>query len=394
MSNCFSQSDINEYLNDVKIDFNKSSILPESIISENDIILIGETHGFRDNYTIAYQFISEYKMKTNFEYVLAEIDWASAQELNSILINSDTLKLKAYIDDSKGSPAWCKERYDFYLKLMHLNQSTEKKIKYVGVDIPSGGIKLALLQIKNIQSEYNIDTQFLDSLIERPRLNDSVINHLKHLLTTSSNSKFDTKDLFEYKYQINNIIQYSIASKTTTMKRWDQVRDSCMFENYKLLEKHLNLYNQKMIGIWGSSHVYQKQSEGISWFASKLKKDLNKKIYSYRIFYFDSKCMLHSNWLPGILKVFKSKKKMYLETKLQNDDSFATGKKKGIKDLLKSTSKKSITFFDLTKSNSPYKINPLLVINGNVNWTTTDYFQTAIVVRNSSATEPLGENKK
>lgn len=392
--NNFAQNSTEAYLENVKVDFHQEDLISDDVIENNSILLIGETHGFQENYNIAFKMIAEYKRKTNFKYILAEMDWGSAQHLNTLLISQDTLALKALMNESKGSPAWCKERFDFFKKIMTLNQEQQQKIRYIGVDIPSGGIKLTLEIIRDIKAKYNENASFLDSAISNPRLNKALISYLKKLQNSMINIEYNSKDTFEYKFHINNLLNYEAAINTNTQHEWDVVRDSCMFENYKLLEKQYNLYDEKMIGIWGTTHVYQKASEEVNWFASSLKNQLDKQIYSYRIFYIQSECMLPASWLPGFLTVFKSKKKLYYNTKLQNDNSWATGKKDGLKEMSKTVSPKSTVFYDLTKEGSPYKEKPLLVLNSSTDWVTTQYFQTAIIVRNSLATEPLGLNMK
>lgn len=392
MREIIAQDATKAYLERVKVDFQEQNLISDEVINKYSILLIGETHGFQENYNIAFKLIAEYKRKTNFRYILAEMDWASAQKLNSILMHQDTLALLDFMHESKGSPAWCKERYDYYKKIMVLNQTYPQKINYIGVDIPSGGIKMALEIIRDIQLNYHESTSVLDAAIATPSLNKALIAYLKKLQNSANNTRYDPQDAFEYTFHINNLLNYSLALATNNEHEWNIVRDSCMFENYQLLEKQYRLHEEKMIGVWGVTHTYQRPSEGINWFASSLKSKLHKQIYSYRIFCLNSKCMFPASWLPGFLKVFKSKKKLYYKIKLLNDNSLLTGKKAGLKDISKTVDPKSIIFYDLTQEGSPYQQQPLLVSSHRKDWVTTHYFQTAIIVRHSLATEPLGLN--
>jgi hypothetical protein len=391
--NAIGQVNILQYLDSVHVDFNEPDIISDHVIQDYDILFIGETHGFHDNYTIAWKMIREFKQKTDFRYILAEMDWASAQKLNTALIQNDSNALKEYMKSSKGSPAWCKERYGLYLNIMELNQTTNQKIQYIGVDIPSGGIRLALKRVQSIQNKYQGDTSIVHSILGCKTLNDSIVQVIDNMQLASNKLEYTHDDYFEYNYQLNNILSYWKAANTSTMNQWDRIRDSCMYENYRLLEQHYGLDGEKMIGIWGVTHTYQQESENIKWFASQLNHDLHKRVYTYRTFYFDSECMLPADWLPGVLTFYRSKKKIYYNTNLQNDDSWATGKKPGAKDLKKASTKNSIALFNLNATFSPYLQLQLLVQSSQNNWATTNYFQSAFVVRNSIATQPFGKNQ-
>lgn len=391
----YAQQSSTAYLEKVKVDFEENELITDEVIANNDILLIGETHGFQDNYKIAFKLISEYKRKTNFKYILAEMDWASAQRLNKLLEQKDTLAFVDLMNESKGSPAWCKERLDYYKKLLQLNEQYEQKIRYIGVDIPSGGIKLALEIIRDIQIKYEEDSAHLDSVITaEPSMNKALLSHLKQLQNTKINPNYQSQDAFEYQFHINNLLNYAKALQTDTEHEWNIVRDACMFENYKLLEQQYQLEGEKMIGVWGVTHTYQRTSEGVNWFASSMTNELGKKMHTYRIFCLDSKCMFPASWLPGFMKVFKSKKKLYYDLKLLNDDGMFTGKKAGLKEMAKTVTPHSIAVYDLTQQGSPYMQEPLLVSSSSKDWVTTQYFQTAIVVKNSAAAVPLGPNLK
>lgn len=388
------QQSTTEYLVSVAKDFNEPELIPDSILQNYDLFFVGETHGFHDNYRIAWKMIQEFKRKTNFKYMLAEMDWASSQKLNQTLLQQDTIALRAYMKKSKGSPAWCQERYELYKKIMRLNQESEVKIQYIGVDVPSGGIRLSLERIQAIREANHSLTDTLDAILNQSKLNDSIIALIGQLKLPASVERYTERDLFEHNYHVQNILGYWEAANTSTQNDWDRVRDSCQFENYKQLEQYYGLENEKMLGIWGYVHTFQKESERIKWFASRLNKDLNKRIYSYRIFYFNGQCMLPASWVPGVIKFYRSPRKLYYSMDVQNDDHWAGGKKEGAKDLKKVTAKKSITVFDLDRPESPYRQEPLLLSNYGTDWFTTAYFQSAIVVRHSESTTPLGVNRK
>jgi len=390
------QDSISTYLERVKTDFRSAErIIPDRICTDYDLVLVGESHGFEANYEIAFKLIQEYKAQTNFKYLLGEMDWASAQVINKCLLAEDTVGIKQLIGETKTSPSWCRERYDFYTKLMALNRQYTTKIQYLGVDITAGGIAPAVKRLLTIMNKYADHDSVLVSVSDARKMDQETLGYITRLYEQSSEKAYGIADRFEYQYHLNNMLNYHKAIQTTSVLAWDAIRDSCMFENYKQLEQHFQLREEKMIGVfWGHTHAYQSASEDVSWFASRLKEDLNKKIYSYRIFYFDSESMLPASWIPGVLKVFKSKKKLYYNSELQNDDKWVTGTKPKVGSLKEATTPHSIVYFDLEANGSPFKRQPYLVINDYYDWVTTDYYQAAIVVTNSVATEPFGPNRR
>ena len=389
------QDSLVSYLHSVKKDFNNcEDIIADSISNKYDLILIGETHGFRDNYKVALKLINEYKEDTNFKYILSETDWLTSKKLNSYLLKGDSLKIKQYLNNFKTSPAWCKEKYNFYRQIIETNKNHERKIQFLGVDLPAHGIRKSLERLIEISEKYQRDST-LSSLKRKKRLNQEQKKYLQNLKKNIENKAYSESDAFEFKFLVDNILNYQKAVSSAQYSDWDKLRDSCVYINYKQLVSHLHLKGQKMIGIWGSNHTLQSETNGIKWFASRLKNDLHLKVYTYRLYYFNSKCMLSEQWLPNLFKLMRSKKKLYYSVKLQNDDSWVTGAKFKIDILKKLSPKHSISFYDLTVLGSPFFNHPYLENNYmEADWVTTDLFQTAIVIRNSEPTEPLGLNRK
>jgi len=277
--------------------------------------------------------------------------------------------------------------------IIKLNDEYENDIQFVGVDIPSGGIESSVERLVSITSAYNESDSAIDALQADPRITEKNMNHVRAMINTSSTKLYQPNDLFEYQYHLQNIVNYHKAYYTNSEAAWDRVRDSCIYQNFLKLEQHLSLQNEKLFGVWGHIHTYQSKSENTEWFASSLVQKSKKKVFSYRIFYFNSKCMLPASWLPGFLKFHKPKNRLYYPMKLQNDDKFITGKKEKVKSLKKVTEKHTISIVSLIEKTSPFTENPYLLINSGDDWNTTQYFQSAIIVKNSPACKPLGKNQ-
>ncbi|WP_321298980.1 ChaN family lipoprotein [Marinifilum fragile] len=392
--NCKSQDTIVDYLKAVQQDFRtQERVFTDNVINNYDIVFIGEAHGFKDNSEIAYKLIKEYKELTDFTFLLGETDLAAADLLNSYLLSEDTIRLKQYVEDAKGTPAWNKENYEFYKNIIELNKNHNNKIQFLGIDIPAAGIDYTAQRIISIMSKYDESDSLMSSLVNVKVPTKQSIKHIKQMLEDSAKKNYSSVDLFEYKYHLNNIIQYHYAIQSNTDLEWDNRRDSCLYENYMKLDNQFALQNKKMIGVWGYEHTLQSTSLGVNYLASRLRKDALKKVYTYRIFYFDSESMFPATWLPWYLKIFKSKKKLYYNTKLQNDDISVAGYKPHATTLRDLSPEHSITIYNLTEEGSPFKYKPLLVTDNDLVGT-TNFFQSAIVVRNSLPAEPFGENRK
>ncbi len=114
-STLFAQVSEKTYLKSNLIDFRKSDdLISQETINAHQILLVGETHGFQANYEIAQKLMTEYKRKTDFQYILAEMDWGSTQQLNELINKKDTAGIRAFMNLTKGSPAWCKELFAYY----------------------------------------------------------------------------------------------------------------------------------------------------------------------------------------------------------------------------------------------------------------------------------------
>jgi len=392
--NCKSQDTIVDYLNSVKQDFRvQERIISDSIINNYDIVLIGESHGFKDNYEVAYKLIREYKELTDFTYLLDETDLATAHLLNSYLLAEDTTGFREYVEKDKGFASWNKENYEFYKKIIELNINRENKIQYLGIDIPKGGIDYTAQRIVSIMEKYGEIDSVMNSLVDVKMPTKQVISYLNQMLEDSSQKNYTSTDLFEYKYHLNNILQYNFVAQAKSDIEWDSRRDSCLYENFIKLEKKFSLENEKMIGVWGYEHTLQSTSLGVNYLASRLCNNANKKIYTFRIFYFDSKSMIPASWFPWYLRIFKPKKKLYYYSNIQNDDFWAAGYKPEATTLRDASPNHSITLYNLIAESSPFKHKPYLVSKNDL-VSTSFFFQSAIVVRNSLPVEPFGENRK
>jgi hypothetical protein len=378
------------YLNQVKQDFfNSPALITDSIAQSHQYFFINENHGYHANYKIALKLIKELKAKTDFTYMISESDLSEVKTINRFLETGDTLYLKNYINSFKSTFGWCHEKYAYYKALYQFNQSCENKLRFIGIDVAQdveGNIKL----ISSIRSKYNLETNYSYDHGKSFKLDSTDIEYTKQLLQTTDITFFSKEDAFIHNYCLNNALNFE---KCMSDSIWDQTRDSLMFENHQKLISFYGLEKEKMVGIFGRNHGYQSNESDIDWLASRIKKQASKSTYTFALFYTDSEQMIPQQFIPGILKTFRSKKKLYYNLKITNDDSKIANYMPGIEHLKEVTTPDSKTYFNLDSNHSPYKKAHHMAYMPD-NTYTTDCFQSIILIRNSKATSPFGANRK
>lgn len=378
------------YLQQVKQDIETAEqLLTDSIAQNHQYFFINENHGYKDNYVVALKLLKELKAKTDFTYIMAESDLVDAQLLNKFMDTGDTLLLKQYINNLKGTFAWCNERYQYYLELYNLNQNYTNKLRFIGVDVGQS-TEANIELIKSIRTKYELPTDFPPLPEHKYYLSPEAMDYANQILSSTNTSSFTNEDRFLHNYCLQNMINHITCIRA---KDWDQTRDSLMFENYGKLMPHYNLEDEKMFGVFGRNHGYKVKEAFVDWYASRLT-DANKAIYSIALFYVNGEQMFPEQFLPGPFKLFRSKKKLYHSIKLGNDSHFFSSKD-GIGYLAQASDANSLTFYDLNKPDSPFKqSDKLIFVEHDSGYVTTDCFQAAILIRNSEPTQPYGENRK
>lgn len=390
------------YLKENAKDFqkNRGHLVDDDIAANNQIFFIQENHAIKENCAVELALIEELKAKTDFTYYLAEMDLGEAAELNEYLKTGNEEILKKRFARFKGTLGWMKENYSFYLDLYRLNQKSEKKIQFLGADIvqnPFDGLDyLRELLGKSEHTKTIVDT--INGGLNR----NSNIFALCHRIAPAIESVLltdTTLDAFTIHYHLNNISNLELAWSFPEFE-WDRIRDSLIFENYQKLVSHYGIQNEKMVGVWGRDHGFQEEHSNTKWFASSLKQNLRLSIYTYSIFYLDCQQRFPRAFLPGILKPFYGWGKRYNRIGICNDDNKLTGLKPSIELLKKASMSHTITLFRLDKPLSPltktvdpdHRYIPFVAnAPAGCKLVTTDFFQTAILIRNSKAALPLVE---
>ncbi len=395
----YADDSIVDYLKKNRIDFNSATdLIPDSVIQNHQFFFVGEVHGYKANYEIAFKLLEELKRKVDIKYIIVEADWADGKFLNQAIQNEDTVTIKKNLAKYEGAPCWTREQYDFYKNLINLNKKYNNKIQIVGFDIDEGGFYNSIKRINELKRKYyEPEDSVLNEMKNFYYLDESCNDYLRSLIHKVDDKEYSVKDKQEYCLLLYNILDGNIAQNALSNRNEDEIRDSCMIENYKRIDKILEIGDKKMFGEWGYDHVYQKDVRGIHWFCSGLQNDLNKSIYSYEIYYIHGSSNIPTDWIPGSFRLFRPKGKMYIHTRWQNSTSILARLNYfgiGVGALKSATKRHSIGLYNLEGMVSPFDKDLFLLSRYETNGVTTDFFQSIIAVRNGKPCTSLGKNGK
>ncbi|MFO7889874.1 MAG: hypothetical protein R6V04_06000 [bacterium] len=370
-------------------DFSSFSML-DSCLNDYDIFLTGEQHATQKNYPLKLKFIKYLNKKTNLRYYLDENGYGASCLINYYLSSGDETVLQKYMNTLKGTASYSRENYQFYknMRTYHLSLPESKRVTFIGIDVEHqmDAAVFALYLLLPIDSEN-----------EPP-----YIQELKHLYTELNNCDFKRE---QYSNGWYDTIQSLACSLDTAIENHEQVyqqylgadffhfnmivenfphtflyystrdfsiREQTIYNNFlKVYEWLPDSIPKRFFGQWGGFHIYQVSSTnnryGSQSFATRLEKNddvsVGGKILSLNSFYHNSHYLSTSGQTMSI-----DYGVMY---------SF----------FLSETALGDVTLYNLMGKDSPFKTNNFLISSDLLadNHPTTDYFQYAILVKNSPA---------
>lgn len=332
-------------------DFVDLSPMNEDLM-DNNIFLIGESHGMKENYQIKKEMVKYLKEKINFKYMLTEFSSADTYLYNQYMETGDISIINRMFEQLEGAIGWTKEEYDFVKWVYSFNQTLKEvdRIIFIGSDIVHQfGTAIHVLKeivsnhdvIKEIQEEIDFIKAF--TFISRTHENmNQLTAHLKSIL-----SKIEKNEtLFKVSYGEDYIYLHTIligiiegldvAYYSDAVEYWDSMRDRAMYEIFNVFHNHLP--EGKFFGQWGVNHTYQKSSALNKWFATYLNehKGFKNKVITVLLYYERSKTLdiykgkysqySHSNFYPSIGMTKNNYTKKNTLYKLNEKDSLFTKK--------------------------------------------------------------------
>ena len=392
----------------ISIGGNNDLALFDAAFYKNQVFLVSESHGYYKPHEIDFELFKQLNKKTGLRYYLAEIDFSQAYYLNKYLTTGDETFLKAIYQYWYNQQAqWgCKAGFEKWQKMFAYNKTlpAEKKITVLGLDEAQDlNMNVQLLNeiLKKAGYKKGKDVQ-LDSLSIFAAINLSAdsarrifIRYTRRLDTAITLHKATYKKLLKENYFSFQFIIHNTASK--------KGREVKIFENFNTYYNQYQLINEKFYGFWGRFHAMQDSVNSAIPFAGMLKNSqlpLKNSIVSIPVFCIESASMLPTAYLPPMAQ---QKGTVYSNSPMVNDDSFVY-QVKGIATFKNLVKQNTIGIFKLNGKNSPYfkglnllesssGMDKTFEWKGNKTGATTDYFQYAIIARNSIWAVPYGDNK-
>lgn len=370
---------------------------------QNDIFLVGEMHGTANSYKVQQLLLDEIKRKTNFTNYLVELDYVDAARINKYLVTGDEKILQSVFAQYKGVFYYCKEYYDVFTHIFQINQKLKEKdrIKLIGVETVSPNKVKNLDFLEEILAEVNYkkgSLQILDEIYqyknkefsysEWKKLFISLIEDVKN--NRQKYEKILGKKFWEFNYLAENFAasfaqNEKRSGKPLTDEDVETIRDTQMAKNFQTQYEHFKLKKQKFFGFFGREHIYQSYAKQTQWMTAQIKKNNQQlKIVSFSLRYLNCNFMIPTSFLPT------KQDKLFFYGGFQNDDSPFV-KAIGINDLNGIEPNAETILFKLDEQNSPYRNLPDLVEKIDDGKSTVDYFNFAILLRNSMATTPISE---
>ena len=387
---------------------NNDLALFDDAFYKNHVFLLSESHGYYKPHEVDFELFKQLNKKTGLRYYLAEIDFSQAYYLNKYLATGDEIFLKAIYQYWYNQQAqWgCKAGFEKWQKMLAYNKTLPagKKITVLGLDEAQDlNMNVQLMNEILKKSGYKKGKDILlDSLAIFATINLSAdsarrpfVRYTRRLDTAMTLHAGTFKKLLKENYFSFQYIIHNTASK--------KGRELKIFENFNTYYNEYTLAGEKFYGFWGRFHAMQDSVNDAMPFAGMLKNSqlpLKNSIVSIPVFCIESASMIPTSYLPPMAQ---QKGTVYSNSPMVNDESFVY-QVKGIAGFKNLVPQNSIGIFKLDGKDSPYfkGLNLLESTSGmdkSFEWkgnkasATADYFQYAIIVRNSGWAVPYGDNR-
>jgi len=363
---------------DKNFDYN---IMEEDLIN-NDLILVGEMHGFDEPTKFDVDFFKYLYNKHGLRYYFAELDYSQAEYMNQYLESgNDSLLARVLKNWIVAQGRNNKDYYDKYraFHLFHKQLSDGEKFKFVGVD---------KIQDWPLLTDYINSFNDVDTLLKPLKYNSkTIIVHLKQRIKYMlSKDNLPDESIYSLKHILLNI----------AYKELKENREEVMFKNFRTIYEDFHLQNQKLYGYFGVAHVFQYMLNNHATFASHIRESnmgLEGKMISMNFLFVDSDMVMDSKQLPEFLRTGPKYSSMKISA-----DNILFMYIYGIGDFKQMTPKYTKSLIKMNGLNNPYADSKRLTNTFRVfpvfpTFEMTEkgkpYVQYTIFVRNSAWAEPI-----
>ena len=347
-------------------------------IEKNQLIMVGEIHGFDEPAKFDIDFFKFLHKNHNVNHYIAEVDFVQASLLNDFLTNGNENILKDVL--KKWVVVQGRNNKDYFNKFLELHKYYQQlpdndKFEFIGIDRMQDGdlLKSYLKKLyPNIIPENKV-------ILENKSIGD-LIEELNDIYSENPDT------LFILDHLKSNVLY--IEDK--------QNREEVMFKNFSEIYKAYNLEEHKLYGYFGLYHVFQYRINGNHPLASKIRQSdlgLEDKILSINIMMNDSYMVMPSSQLPEFMRDEGKYTKMPVSA-----DNMLITYIVGVKDFKRMTPEHYKSLIKMDGKNSPYsntvrmnKTIQLLPLTDTFEFTDKGkpYVQYTVFIRNSDWAEPM-----
>ncbi len=351
------------------------SIIKEDI-SSNNLILVGEIHGFNEPTIFDVEFLEYLYDEHGVRDYFVEMDYSQAFFLNEFNRTGNIALLDSILANWVVSAG--RKNLDYRKKWIAM-----KDLYQLGKEFTYHG---------------NNNLMDLDLLNRHIKKLDPDWSLPYGTEATDSAKLLMTKNQLENHPRINEY-HFDLLLKNVNFRLNEKYREEVLTENFLSLYKENHLKNKKVYGYYGLGHTLQAPlQDGYKAMALRLKDSdswFEGKILSINFVLQESNMVVKSETLPG----FMQDEGPYTRLNVEYDDIF-TSYLFGVNDLIELTSPRSKSIVRLDGINTPYdqtnrlsnmtKILPIgAALKAKDGYSTTDYYQYLIFVRNSDWAEPM-----
>lgn len=376
---------INRNIETVSIDSTFTYEMMTEDIKKNQLILVGETHGFHEPTVFDVDFFKHLYNKFGVRTYIAELDYAQASLMNIYLQNGDENLLQQILKNwivvqgrnNKDYFNKYKALHKFYQKL-----PDEDKFKFIGID----KIQDWKVLTKFINQLSKINSTLEPIIYSKETIRQQLKDRINHLMLIDSIEGMYHSEL---EHLLKNI-KYQENKKN---------RELVMFLNFSDVYKQFNLSDEKLYGFLGLYHIFQYRVNGKHPFASQVRQSelgLENSILSINFLFVDSYMVTKSNVLPEFMRDNGKYTRMNISA-----DNILFMYIYGIMDFKRTTAKHHKSIIRMNNNNhNPYEnsnrmTNSFQILPVTELWEMNDkgkpYTQYTIFVRNSDWAEPIKE---
>jgi len=369
----------------------------------NQLFLLGESHGSAAPQELDFALLRHLNQKTGLRNYVAEIDPSQAFFFNRYLATGQEADLQTVFRGWDGQEQWGNQDfYDKVRRIRRLNQTLapEARIRFIGLDrLQNQGVALQHLRAILGQEATPTGTSAVLDTLRRlsagAPLTEPALARLAHRLLPAFRPGSAVAGL-----SAAGCVQVAQVLRNATYLAGPRIRrDSVMLLNLQADYERLGLQQEKMYGLWGAYHVLQSAVSNSQPFAALVRASalpLRERVVSLAIFTTESEVMMPASGIPAAMRPSEPSVNVgWLNS------AGPVVLVPGIRDLLAAAPTNApVTLFRLDAPRAPYRHSlqlanirvPLLdqtVLATRAGAATTDYFQYAVLLRNSAAVRPL-----